>query len=142
MKISEHLLRQIERHGEVDFPFEACGLLIGTFDAIVDATPSRNLATSDHEFLIDPELHLRLQRELRGSGHKIIGVYHSHPSGDSGPSSEDISRANEPDFLWLITAIDAGRASKSQLFRHDWRESEQHHENFTEQPLQILKQVA
>lgn len=142
MKISENLLKQIERHGEVDFPKEACGLLIGTFDAIVDAIPSKNLACSDNEFLIDPALHLRLQRELRGSGKKIIGVYHSHCSGDSAPSKRDIDEASEPKLLWLITAVRGGRALDSLLFRHLPGESGEPHENFTEQPLQITKKVA
>ena len=59
MKISETLLKKIERHGEVDFPIEACGLLVGTFDAIVDAIPSPNLAASSNEFLIDAALSWR-----------------------------------------------------------------------------------
>ena len=142
MKISDAVLKQIERHGEADFPREACGRLVGTSDMIADAVPSRNLAASENEFLIDPVLQLRLQRELRGTGRRIVGVYHSHPSGDSEPSDADLAWAQESDLVWLITPVAGGRAGVSRLFSRASGESGGFHEIFIEQRLQTQKKVA
>ena len=142
MKISDALLKQIERHGEADFPREACGLLVGTSDTIAEAVPSRNLAASENEFLIDPALQLKLQRELRGTGRRIVGVYHSHPSGDSAPSDADKTWARAAGLVWLITPVADGRAGVSRLFSGASGESGGFNKNFIEQRLQTEKKVA
>lgn len=142
MRISQKLLKQIEHHGEAEFPKEACGLLIGTPEIIVDAIPSQNLAASDSEFLINPALQLRMQRELRDTGKKVIGVYHSHPSGNPTPSQQDMQQIGESGFLWLITAIKDGYAICSRLFRTGLNENSHLHQNFIEQRLQSIDKVA
>lgn len=102
------LTAQLRAHAEATHPHECCGLLLGrrmgrAFD--VDAyAQSANLAVDPVcNFEIDPGLHIRLQRELRGTGRAVIGVFHSHPAGPAEPSVTDRARAAEPGFLWLIS---------------------------------------
>ena len=57
-------------------------------------------------FEIDPKDHIAAGKRARERGQRIIGCYHSHPNGVAEPSAQDLSRAGEKDFLWLIAATD------------------------------------
>ena len=142
MQISQHLLRRIEAHALEAFPFEACGLLIGEDGQILDAVPSPNLTEAPDKFLIDPALHLKIQRQVRRRGLKIIGVYHSHPGGDSEPSIKDIAGATTPDLLWMITALKGGEVLETRVFRAVSGKSHAISQSFEQQRLQILGNVA
>lgn len=112
MRLSAAAAQAIRNHARADYPDEACGLLIGPVGpaAIVDqAVPSANQAGSDrgHRFEIDMALYLRLQRDLRGSGRRILGIYHSHPDGPASPSARDVAGAWSDHHLWLIMAVAA-----------------------------------
>lgn len=106
-------LGKIERHARRALPDEACGLITGRLDDRGDAVviavhPSENLAKDCRSFEVDPALHMSLQRRLRDSGEKIIGVYHSHPLGPPQPSLRDNNAARAaayPGWVWLITAL-------------------------------------
>lgn len=122
LTITRAQLDQIERQARAALPNEACGLIVGSKtaagDIIVSAVhASDNLAAgSESSFEIDPALHMRLQRslrgkrDLRGSGEEIVGVYHSHPKGPAEPSARDVNDAGAtayPGWVWLITALSA-----------------------------------
>jgi proteasome lid subunit RPN8/RPN11 len=99
---------------EAAYPNEACGLIVGRAEAtgfrVSRLEPSRNLAeNARHAFEIDPRLRLAQQRALRGSGEAIIGLYHSHPDGSARPSATDLENAWEPELVWVIAAVAAGR---------------------------------
>lgn len=86
-------------------PQEACGLLIGQPGRIEAAIPARNVAAHpDRAFEIDPATLLRTHREVRATGQRVIGHYHSHPNGIAAPSRRDAARAVEDGQLWLIIA--------------------------------------
>jgi proteasome lid subunit RPN8/RPN11 len=94
-------------------PRECCGLIEGVREGetvrVTALHPTRNLAERADRFEIDPGEHIRLLRILRGSGHELVGCYHSHPGGKAEPSEVDRAGANEENFLWLIAGIgDAG----------------------------------
>jgi proteasome lid subunit RPN8/RPN11 len=99
-------------------PRECCGLLEGVVNGalarILALHPMPNIATESDRFEIDPSTHIALLRSLRGSGRAVIGCYHSHPNGRAEPSVRDREFADEPDFLWLICAVDAG-AEKTDI---------------------------
>jgi desampylase len=104
---------RIAAHAASAFPRECCGLLEGRRDgdriAILGLHPARNLAERPDRFEIHPEDHFAALKGARARGHAIIGCYHSHPGGAARPSSVDLARAGEEDFLWLIAALaDAG----------------------------------
>ena len=93
------------------FPNECCGLIEGEHASEIvrvhalHATANVN-ADPASGFEIDPAAHLRLLRSLRGSGHTIVGCYHSHPNGRPGPSERDRENGCEDVFIWLIAALD------------------------------------
>ena len=109
---------QVIAAGERAYPHECCGLLVGrTGDAggwIVERVEEcENLAAGERRdrFEIDPRLQVRLQRELRDSPLEVIGVFHSHPDGQPRPSAHDLAQADDPALVWLVTAVENGRAA-------------------------------
>ena len=87
-------------HAESEYPFEACGLLLGRqlqdWLFISEVVPSPNFADEPlHNFEIDPGLRLRIQKASREGENGIIGHYHSHPDAEAAPSATDRSRIDE-----------------------------------------------
>lgn len=94
---------------EMTAPAECCGLLEGyaAEDGIVVTavhTTANCASDPDQGFEIDAATHLRLRRELRGSGRAIVGCYHSHPNGRAEMSESDRAAGGEDGFVWLIIA--------------------------------------
>ena len=95
------------------FPFEACGLLVGYWEP--DILHIRSLVSSPNRaenptqgFEIDAGIQAHLQRELRNTDLHMVGVWHSHPSGDAYPSEVDSLAAFDPDYLWIVTTSGVG----------------------------------
>ncbi len=89
---------------------EACGVFIGYMDEqgnwfVEEAQPLRNIYNSPVYFEFAPED--LLQAELTSSG-RIIGVYHSHPTGFAEASNTDrnnmqrVNQEQEIPWVWLI----------------------------------------
>jgi proteasome lid subunit RPN8/RPN11 len=102
--------RQLHDEALRAFARECCGLIEGTIDGgvarVTALHPMPNVADEHDRFEIDPAAHIALLRNLRDCGHAIIGCYHSHPNGRAEPSERDRESAVEPDFLWLICAVE------------------------------------
>ena len=119
--LPEHL-KAIVDAAESAYPEECCGLLIGQGGGgqgeegrwrVARVAASANVAEGDRRrrFEIDPRLLIELQRSLRDTAHRVIGVYHSHPDHPAEPSATDLEMASEPGLVWLITSVVAGRAT-------------------------------
>ncbi|MFL5696160.1 MAG: Mov34/MPN/PAD-1 family protein [Ktedonobacteraceae bacterium] len=89
---------------------EACGILLGHIDScgnwnIEQAYPLRNIFNSPVYFEFAPEDLLAVELDHPG---KIVGVYHSHPTGFAVASStdhENMRRVNveqQIPWVWLI----------------------------------------
>jgi len=89
---------------------EACGILLGHIDScgnwnIEQAYPLRNIFNSPVYFEFAPEDLLAVELDHPG---KIVGVYHSHPTGFAVASStdhENMRRVNveqQISWVWLI----------------------------------------
>ena len=91
------------------FPYECCGLIEGVREGggarALALRPTANFSEHPDSFEIDPAAHLRLMRELRGSGREIVGCYHSHPRGLPVLSDHDRERGETEGFVWLIAAL-------------------------------------
>ena len=104
------VLDAIADHARRDAPRECCGLLVGTAERIVESVPTGNVDPSPSRFRVDPSVHIRLNRTLRGTGREVVGVYHSHPRGPAWPSPRDVQEAAYPEFVHLIVSLAAGEA--------------------------------
>ena len=112
----------ILHHAESEYPFEACGLLLGRqlqdWLFISEVVPSPNLADQPlHNFEIDPGLRLRIQKASRNENkYGIVGHYHTHPDAEAAPSATDRSRIFETDLIWIIGSVYDGRFSDLAAF--------------------------
>jgi desampylase len=104
------LRAQLVAEARAAYPCECCGLVEAVREGedvrVVALHPSANLAAEPHNgFEIDPALHLKLQRSLRGTGREVAGCYHSHPNGRAHPSARDRACGCAPGFTWLIAGV-------------------------------------
>lgn len=114
-------LGQIAAQAEAAYPAECCGLLVGQGDQVLYVTqvvPADNLlAHLPGRFEIAPRRQFEVMRALRGGSDRIIGHYHSHPDHPAEPSACDLAMAYDPDMIWLITSVVAGRAANTTAHR-------------------------
>jgi proteasome lid subunit RPN8/RPN11 len=108
VKIRKDVLEKIVAHAVEDLPNECCGLLIGTADIVEDASRARNTKRSRTRFQVEPADHFAAIRRARAGGFEIIGAYHSHPSGPSGPSDTDRARLTDPSMFHVIVSLAHG----------------------------------
>ena len=126
-------LAELRAFAEAAHPEEACGLLVGrrlggqVVASRVVASPNRH-ADPRRSFEIDPATHFALLRRLRDqvvppgqTAEEIIGHYHSHPDAPPGPSLRDYEQAHDPDMIWVILSLRAGRSEAVGAWRIDRR---------------------
>jgi proteasome lid subunit RPN8/RPN11 len=111
--ISSGLIDQILAHAAAEPGREVCGLLFGGDSHIDAALPTANVASDPAcHFEVDPQALFAAIRAERGGGARLVGHYHSHPSGLPAPSARDAADA-EPGRLWLIVAGGEARLWRS-----------------------------
>lgn len=100
--IARALLEQIMSEAAAD-PHEVCGLLLGDAGRIQEIRPAANVAPDPaRHFELDPAVLIAAHRAARAGGERIVGHYHSHPSGVPAPSATDAASAVPDGSLWLI----------------------------------------
>ena len=105
----------INAHGERDYPYECCGLLIGRFaedgsKQVVETYPISNAREEEakrNRFLIRPEELLAGERAAMQKGLDVVGFYHSHPDDRPVPSQYDLEHA-WPTYSYIVVAITKG----------------------------------
>jgi proteasome lid subunit RPN8/RPN11 len=108
VKIRQHVLDRIVAHAVADLPNECCGLLIGNAEIVEDAARARNMKRSRTRFQVEPADHFAAIRRARAAGLDVIGAYHSHPNGPSGPSETDRARLTDPAMFHVIISLAHG----------------------------------
>ena len=117
MRVTRTAVDATIAHARQAAPAECCGLLLGHGDTIVEAVPTRNIATAPTRFLIDPKDHIDGRRDARQRGLDVIGFYHSHPRSPALPSETDRAEAAYSDHLYFIVSLAADEPDV-RLFRY------------------------
>ena len=131
---------EMRGHGERDYPYECCGLLVGRFAAggrkeVVETYPISNAREEEakrNRFLIRPEELLRGERHARARGLDVVGFYHSHPDDEAVPSRYDLEHA-WPTYSYIVVSVKQGRA----VALRSW-EMEADRSKFNEEELKIV----
>lgn len=117
MKAINDVLDAMRRHAEQTYPEECCGLLLGrTVDGRNEVVTARSVENRNENrrvdrYVIDPEDYRTIDREARGEGLDVVGIYHSHPDHPAEPSSTDLEQATFPGYTYVIVSVRDGRAS-------------------------------
>jgi proteasome lid subunit RPN8/RPN11 len=107
----------IRKEGEIAYPNECCGILLGTLGdngrrAVEDIIPIENAREAGeqyHRFRIEPEDLMKAEFAARKRRLDVLGFYHSHPDHPAKPSDYDQEHAL-PFYSYIITAVDKGKA--------------------------------
>ena len=121
--VSTTLLSKIESHGELTYPEECCGAILGTFDAssnkkiINEVIEIDNISNEDKKrrFMIKPEEYQRVESYAKEKSLILLGFYHSHPDHPATPSDTDLKFA-WPFFSYLITTVNKSQAKETNSF--------------------------
>jgi len=133
LRLADEAAGVIRAHAERDYPHECCGVMVGRRYAgaweVEYACPARNLNSerARDRYLLDPRDFVNADREARGRGLDIVGVYHSHPDHPARASETDRENA-WPALAYLIVSVQGGRA-------RDWRAWEYDGEGFQERAV-------
>jgi len=102
---------QIRREGEISYPQECCGLLLGTLangtKYISETYPvsnAREEAAQFNRFLIPPSAVHKAEQYARGKKLDVLGFYHSHPNAEARPSAFDLEHA-WPFYSYIIVSV-------------------------------------
>jgi proteasome lid subunit RPN8/RPN11 len=117
IEIKEQHLSEMRRHGERDYPFECCGLMLGRFESnghklVIETFPISNAREEEakrNRFLIRPEELRRGEKYAREKGLDVIGFYHSHPDERAVPSKYDLDHA-WPTYSYIVVSVEKGQA--------------------------------
>lgn len=140
LQLSEEILERIHSQGELAYPEEGAGLLLGEISAdgkyvleILTLSNVREEAARGNRYLISPEDYMLGEQQAASQGLEVLGVYHSHPDHPNRPSEFDRQWA-WPSFSYLITSVASGEAQGSR----SWRLTEDRL-NFVEESIEIVE---
>ena len=114
--VSEDQFAAMRAHGERDYPYECCGLMLGKFNegrkSVIEIYPISNAREEEakrNRFLIQPEELMRGEKYARAHGLDVVGFYHSHPDDVAVPSQYDLEHA-WPTYSYIVMSVQQGRS--------------------------------
>lgn len=125
LKIAADIQKQIEAHGAASYPYEGCGLLLGTVENganVVSAIfPVENRWEVEEErrirFRITPEDMMRAEMAAMRQALDVVGIFHSHPDDQPVASPRDLAWATWPGYSYLITEVREGQPDQSRSWQ-------------------------
>jgi len=117
IEVSARHINEMRQHGERDYPFECCGLMLGRFEAdgkklVAETYPISNAREEEakrNRFLIQPEELIRGEKYARERGLDVVGFYHSHPDDRAVPSQYDLEHA-WPTYSYIVVSVEQDQA--------------------------------
>ncbi|MBO4457430.1 MAG: M67 family metallopeptidase [Butyrivibrio sp.] len=101
--------REIKHRALMQYPNEACGLLLSRWSdhAIEIASVADNKADGEEKagyFKIDPIQLYEMEREIEEKGYEVIGFFHSHPDKQAVLSYAD-NKNMIPGMVYIIVSV-------------------------------------
>lgn len=116
IELTQTQLINIRQHGQIQFPDECCGFLLGAFmnncKQVQMLLPTDNAASEQcrrRRFLITSKMYVDAEKHAARQRMNILGFYHSHPNSTAHPSNYDLTHA----WIWysyLIVSIIGGKS--------------------------------
>ena len=108
------ILATMVEHAQAELPNECCGLLAGVQESEVLRVeawhPLVNALASPTRYFSDGASMFKAERAMRGAGHQILAVYHSHPTSEPIPSRTDLDWEYYRDVIHIIIGLNAPEA--------------------------------
>ncbi len=119
MRIPRALSDEIMAHCQREYPKEACGILAGRDDVVEQVYPMRNVENSPIGYSLDPKEQLQVEKHMRASQQRMIGIYHSHTASDAYPSPVDVRLAISPAISYVLVSLKDRAAPIMHSYRID-----------------------
>ncbi|MCV0431583.1 M67 family metallopeptidase [Nitrosopumilus sp.] len=102
IKISESNKKILSEYSENQKPNEACALLFGKGDTIMDLFLAENIEKSPVNFTISNSQLIEGYDLAEEKKMDVIGIFHSHPDSEAYPSNTDKKFMQSNPVVWII----------------------------------------
>ena len=92
----------LAQYSENQKPNEACAILFGKEDEVLDIFFTDNIEESPINFTISNEQLIEAYKIAEDQNVEIIGIFHSHPNSDAFPSNTDKKFMQSNPVAWII----------------------------------------
>ena len=92
----------LSQYSENQKPNEACGILFGKNNQVLDIFLTENIEESPMNFTISNEQLIEGYKIAEEKKMEVIGIFHSHPNSDAFPSSTDKKFMQSNPVVWVI----------------------------------------
>jgi desampylase len=107
LSVTRTVINAMTAAARMAVPDEACGLLLGQGGHIDAFRATANVAPDPaRHFEIDPAALIAAHKVERAGGKRLIGFFHSHPTGLPEPSATDRAQAARDGRVWAIATPD------------------------------------
>lgn len=100
------LVRIAAHRAAHDGGLEVCGALIRDPSGMLCLRPLQNLATDPAKWGIKTAWLREIRKELKGSGSRLVGTYHSHVGGYAYPSPKDLDYYPSGFLMMIYDTLD------------------------------------
>ena len=119
-EIPEAVRTALLEHCLAGLPNEACGYLVGDPETgrVDRFVPITNAAASPTRFRFEPHEQLAAEQAIDAAGEQVVGIAHSHPTGEPVPSAIDVADATQFDpFGTLLHVLVSPQRSEVRAYR-------------------------
>ena len=92
----------LSQYSENQKPNEACAILFGKNNEVLDIFLTENIEESPVNFTISNEQLIEGYKIAEDKKMDIIGIFHSHPNSDAFPSNTDKKFMQSNPVTWII----------------------------------------
>ena len=92
----------LSQYSENQKPNEACAILFGKNNEVLDIFLTENIEESSVNFTISNEQLIEGYKNAEDKKMDIIGIFHSHPNSDAFPSNTDKKFMQSNPVVWII----------------------------------------
>ena len=92
----------LAQYSENQKPNEACAILFGKEDEVLDIFLTDNIEESPVNFTISNEQLIEAYKIAEDQNVEIVGIFHSHPNSDAFPSNTDKKFMQSNPVVWII----------------------------------------
>ena len=92
----------LAQYSENQKPNEACAILFGKDNQVLDIFLTENIEESSVNFTISNEQLIEGYKIAEDKKMDVIGIFHSHPNSDAFPSNTDKKFMQSNPVVWII----------------------------------------
>ena len=103
--LSRTHLVQVMTHCKEAYPNEACGILSGIGNTVLNVYVMTNAEPSPVSYFMEPQEQFRVMKAMREEGQRMVAIFHSHPHSPAYPSAKDVNLAFYSDAVYVIIGL-------------------------------------